>query len=161
VRAATEIVVPHPRLKKILLDRENFLACYASLRLAAATGVWHRTAANAQSPVPATKVPFEADRFHAFAGLHLMARAAIVEALRKSGQPFLEITYEETLTPRGMDRVWGFLGLPASADTGSYLKTNERPLLDHFDNPEAVIAAARDLGRLDWLEPEPAPATKA
>src|SRR5690606_25596962 len=43
VRAATQIVCPSARLSKIVLRRDNLLACYTSLRLAMETGVWQRS----------------------------------------------------------------------------------------------------------------------
>ncbi|HEY7609754.1 MAG TPA: hypothetical protein VIF14_11030 [Alphaproteobacteria bacterium] len=100
----------------------------------------------------APKIAFDWDRFYAFAGEQIMARAAAEDAMRRSHQLFLPLTYEETLTKRGMARVWDFLNLPAIDDKGTYRKTNTRPLLDCFADPELVIRAARSIGRADWLE---------
>ena len=43
LKAVTEVITPDPRLKKIVLYRENLLASYASDAMALATGLWHRT----------------------------------------------------------------------------------------------------------------------
>jgi hypothetical protein len=72
--------------------------------------------------------------------------------MRRSHQLFLPLQYEETLTERGMARVWDFLNLPPGRDEGIYRKTNTRPLLDCFSEPDIVIRAARSVGRPDWLE---------
>jgi hypothetical protein len=146
-----EVVCPDPRLAKILLYRENLLAGYASVALAMATGVWHRTRPESES-APGPKIEFDWDRFYSFAGEQIMARAAAEDAMRRSHQLFLPLTYEETLTKRGMSRVWDFLNLPAGDDEGNYRKTNTRRLLDCFSNPDVVVRAARSVRRPDWLD---------
>lgn len=145
------VVCPDPRLAKIMLYRENLLAGYASVELATATGIWHRSGAEGDG-TPAPKIAFDWDRFYSFAGEQIMARAAAEDAMRRSHQLFLPLQYEETLTERGMARVWDFLNLPPGRDEGIYRKTNTRPLLDCFSEPDIVIRAARSVGRPDWLE---------
>lgn len=152
LKAVTEVVTPDPRLKKIVLYRENLLASYASVAMALATGLWHRTNGADTGGEPARKIAFDWDRFFAFAGEQFLTRAAVEEALQRAHQPFLPIAYEETLTKRGMDRVWAFLNVPPIIDEGVYRRTYERRLLDHFDDPEKVTLAARALGRPEWLE---------
>lgn len=152
LKAVTEIVAPDPRLKKIVLYRDNLLACYASVELALGTGRWHRTEGSAAPAEPERKIAFDWDRFFAFAGEQMMTRAALEAAMRLGHQPFLPVSYEETLTRRGMERVWNFLEVPPIEEEGIYRRTYERPLDDLFVDPERVRVAVRALGRPEWLE---------
>lgn len=148
----TEIVAPDPRLRKIVLYRDNLLAVYASIEMAMATGLWHRTTGVEASKAPDQKIDFDWDRFFAIAGEQTLTRRAVEEAMHRSHQPFLPISYEETLTKRGMERVWNFLNVPPAEDEGIYQRTYERPLIELFRNPERVTVAVRALGRAEWLE---------
>lgn len=153
LKSLTEVIAVDPRLRKIVLYRDNLLASYASVEMALSTGFWHRTdGGTSTGPEPARKIAFDWDRFFAFAGEQMMTRAAVEEAMHRGHQPFLPIAYEETLTARGMERVWAFLNLPPIADEGVYRRTHARRLLDYFSNPEQVSLAARSLGRPEWLE---------
>lgn len=156
-RAATEIVGPDPRLSKIVLRRDNLLACYTSLRLAAESGMWQRVEGEAATNSEHMLV-FEVRRFQAFAGLQLMANAAVVAAMRRAGHRYLETEYTECLTPQGMRRIWAFLDVPSSGEQGAHRKVNTRPLLECYSNPDDVRGAMRDIGRPEWLAgDEPAP----
>lgn len=150
--AVTEIIAPDPRLRKIMLYRDNLLAGYASVELAMTSGVWHRTNDAAPPGEPARRIEFDWDRFFAYAGEQVLTRRAVEEAMHRSHQFFLPISYEETLTKRGMERVWDFLNLPPSAHEGIYLRTYERRVIDQFVNPERVALAVRALGRPEWLD---------
>lgn len=150
--AVTEIVAPDPRLKKIMLYRDNLLAGYASVEMAMATGLWHRTTGADAPKEPDRKIDFDWDRFFSFAGEQALTRQAVEEAMHRSHQPFLPLSYEETLTRRGMERVWNFLNVPPTDDEGVYKRTYERKLIDLFRNPERVAVAVRALGRPEWLE---------
>ena len=150
--AVSEVIVPDTRLRKIVLARDNLIACYVSVEIALVTGRWHRTEGGEARAEPERKIAFDWDRFFAFAGEQILARTAVEAAMHRSHQPYLPITYEETLTKRGMERVWNFLNLPPILDEGIYRRTYERRLLDYFSDPEAVIRVAKSLGRSDWLE---------
>lgn len=150
--AVTEIVAPDPRLRKIVLHRDNLLAVYASVEMAMSTGLWHRTAGVEAPKEPDRKIDFDWDRFFAIAGEQVLTRRAVEVAMHRSHQPFLPISYEETLTKRGMERVWSFLNVPPAEDEGIYQRTYERPLIELFRNPERATVAVRALGRPEWLE---------
>ncbi|MBL8661477.1 MAG: hypothetical protein JNM29_01570 [Candidatus Odyssella sp.] len=141
------------RLRKILLHRDNLLASYASDRLGIATGVWQRIAGKEGEPARHT-VEFEKEHFEAYCGRRLIRLAACERAMRESGQDFLRIEYAESLTAEGMRRVWRYLGVAETAETGVYRRNNRRPLLECFSNPDAAAEAAESLGRADWLQPE-------
>jgi hypothetical protein len=149
-RAATQVVGTDPRFNKIVLRRDNLLACYTSLRLAIETGVWQRVegeaAANREHMLLFEPIPFRA-----FAGRSLMARAAIMDTIRRGGQRYIELEYAETLTAEGLERAWGFFGVPAIAERGAIRKTNTRPLLECYCNPDAVRAEMEEIGRIEWL----------
>jgi hypothetical protein len=148
----TEVIAPDPRLMKIVLYRDNLLACYVSVALALATGRWHRTDGSDARAGPERKIDFDWGRFFAFAGEQALTRRAVEAAMQRSHQSYLPISYEETLTKRGMERVWNFLNVPPILDEGVYRRTYERRLLDYFSDPAAVTRVARALGRPDWLE---------
>jgi len=148
----TEVIAPDPRLMKIVLHRDNLLACYVSVELAMATGRWHRTDGAEARAEPERKIDFDWDRFFAFAGEQALTRMAVEAALQRGHQSYLPISYEETLTKRGMERVWNFLNLPPILDEGIYRRTYERKLLDFFSDPASVTRVARLLGRPDWVE---------
>ena len=150
--AVTEIIAPDPRLRKIMLYRDNLLAGYASVELAMASGLWHRTQGNDAPAEPPRKVAFDWDRFFSYAGEQELTRRAVEEAMHRSHQLFLPLSYEETLTQRGMERVWAYLNVPPLAADGIYQRTYERRLIDQFSNPEQVTLAVRALGRPEWLE---------
>ena len=152
LKTVMEVVAGDPRLKKIVLYRDNLLACYASVELALATGHWHSMEGTEAPREPARKIEFEWDRFFAFAGEQSLTRAALEAALRLGHQPFLPVAYEETLTKRGMERVWDFLDVPPIEEEGIYRRTYERPLIDLFSDPERARHAVRSIGRADWLE---------
>jgi LPS sulfotransferase NodH len=151
-KALVEIVGPDRRLKKIILNRNNVLACFASLRMAVATGEWQRTGTGGDAAARDQKIPFEREKFNAFVGEQTLMRAAVERAAQQSGRPLLSISYDETLTQAGLGRVWDFLELAPIADEGIFRKVRTRPLLDCFSNPDAVVEAARSVGRPDWLE---------
>ena len=153
LKAVVELICPDPRFKKIVLYRENLLACYLSVELALATGLWHRVdGADTTAAQEEHKIDFDWDGFFALAGEQLLTRAAVEQVMHQGHQRFLPIAYEETLTQRGMDRIWDFLDIPAIADEGIYRKSNARRLLDCFKDPKAVTLAAKSIGRPDWLE---------
>ena len=148
----TEVVAPDPRLRKIVLFRDNLLAVYASIEMALATGVWHRTAGADAPQEPERKIDFDWDRFFSIAGEQTLTRNAVEEAMHRSHQQFLPMAYEETLTKRGMERVWDFLNVPPVEIEGIYRRTYDRRLIDQFGNPERVAVAVRALGRPEWLD---------
>ena len=152
LKVVTEVVAPDPRLKKIVLYRDNVLAGYASVEMALATGLWHRTHGAEAPKEPERKIEFDWDRFFAFAGEQVLTRRAVEEAMHRSHQSYLPIAYEETLTKRGMERVWTFLNVPPIEDEGVYKRTYERRLIDQFSDPDRVTVAVRALGRSEWLE---------
>jgi len=154
--AATRIVCPSPRLGKIVLRRDNLLACYTSLRLAVETGVWQRTG-DTPPDTGGDRLVFERKRFLAFAGQQLTAHAAIMASLLRSGHRVLALEYRETLTPQGFDQIWRFLGVPPRVDEGSLLKVNARPPLECYGNPDEVRETMLNLGRADWLAGDDAP----
>ena len=80
-----------------------------------------------------------------------MARAAIMDTIRRGGQRYIELEYAETLTPAGLERAWAFFGVPAIAERGAIRKTNTRSLLDCYSNPDAVRAEMQEIGRIEWL----------
>ncbi len=156
VRAATQIVCPSARLSKIVLRRDNLLACYTSLRLAMETGVWQRSG----EALPANRehrLVFDRARFLAFTGLELAAHAAMLEGMRRNAQRFIELEYRETLASEGLDKIWRFLGVPPVDASGPLRKVNTRPLLECYADPNEARQAMYDLGRTDWLQGDEAP----
>lgn len=160
IRAATQIVAPHARLHKIVLRRDNLLACYTSLRLAIESGVWQRVEGEAAAN-RGHMLLFEPILFRAFAGRQLKARAAIMDIIRRGGQRYIELEYAETLTASGLERAWAFFGVPAIGERGAIRKTNTRPLLECYKNPEAVRAEMQEIGRIEWLAGDDATVTAA
>lgn len=150
--AVTELVAPDPRLRKIVLYRDNLLACHASVELAMASGLWHRTAGTAAPDAPERKIVFDWDRFFAYAGEQVLTRRAVEEAMHRSHHLFMPLSYEESLTKHGMERVWSFLNVPPIEIEGIYRRTYDRRLIDQFSNPEQVKLAVRAIGRPEWLE---------
>lgn len=133
-------------IRKIVLDRRNRLAAYASVWTAMNTGLWQ-----SQQPRPQAGRLLHFDEAHFTAYVEGADSAmARVSALLGEQDP-LVLDYTDVVGPCLDERVLTFLEVsPAQLET-SWVKTGPSCPLDAFDNPERVVAFVRASGRDEWL----------
>ena len=131
-----------PGLRVIELRREDRLAQFASLRVAAQTGIYHH------SPGDPVLTPDERPRFEVDPE-ELLAWAQERDALfaqrraQLGRRPFLVLTYEQLTQhwPHAMARVQHFLGVAAHALQPAKQKQETRPLAQVILNYEQARTA--------------------
>jgi LPS sulfotransferase NodH len=108
--AAFRLVLPEREIRKILLIRRNRLRTFVSERIAEHTGVWE---SYAFSEVSAVMAPVEVDvlqlREHIATNRSYYDR--IREALRSTGQEYLEVAYEDLAAHSSRQRLLTYLGV--------------------------------------------------
>lgn len=141
-------LIADPAYRKILLYRDNILACYSSERIAKATG---QGVAERDADVMTATIPFERKRFERY----MQRRNALYDETRRllgrCGSDVLEIEYRQAATGEGMKRVVGFIGaspeIPLEAGTK---KRNPSVIVDRFTEPVEVAAYLRKAGLEAW-----------
>lgn len=151
--------------KKILLNRDNVLAMFASFEVARTSNIWHVSSLREESvdgiqfmddvrPGQQTPIQFDSTAFDAFLAKVQKEYAAVRMEMRRSAQPYLEIRYEDLRRKDTLSRVAEFLKLPGELDpemTGLVKLGKKRPL-DNFANPDAVLKHMRRIGKSEWCE---------
>lgn len=153
INAGLEAVAGCRPLRKILLDRSNRLAAYASVWTAMATGVWQTT--SRQDP---SRGLLHFDHAHYRAYQERLDRDVALAERLIGPQPCLRLDYVDLLSRTHQARVLRYLDLPVEPMRADWVKTGTGSPLDVFDNPDEVIRAMTTLGRENWLTGEALPA---
>jgi LPS sulfotransferase NodH len=155
--AAVHALLHDPSVRKILLRRRNRVRTYVSEEIAKLTGVWETYDSPADPTLPAVHV--EADDLIRHSALNAAYYAMIEQALRASGQPWLDTHYEALGDPAEMAGILSFLGIaaqaPLSADSHKRGPADLDAVVENFDELAGALqgtALLDDLYRRDVPE---------
>lgn len=145
-------VLREPKIRKIILERENRLASYASLQKALHTGVWNVS----RQDSPGEEYAAETVRFHADEFVeHVKRQDEVFRYYRdQSRGQTLHISYAGLIAGSDHGRCVGFLDLRTSdrEPAGEYRRLNAPDILSRFaesDRP-TVVAVIAELGHPEW-----------
>ena len=154
---AVRALLHDPSVRKILLRRRNRVRTYVSEEIAKLTGVWETYDSPADPTLPAVHV--EADDLIRHSALNTAYYAMIEEALRASGQPWLDTHYEALGDSAEMAGILSFLGIaaqaPLSADSHKRAPVDLDAVVENFDELAGALqgtALLDDLYRGDMPE---------
>lgn len=141
-------------VKKIILERKNYLAQFSSLLISQASGMSHQRA-NAKKPRVQkldSPIRFNVEEFRTFA-----ERRAIIfqRYAQKSRGDVFALTYTQ-MNEAVFPRVFEFLGLPPMAVSSQFTKLNSGDILSRFhqDDRQKVQDCLADLGHPEWASEE-------
>ncbi len=141
------------QFRKILLYRENILACFSSECIAKVTG---QGVATRDVEVKAAKVAFDPKRFQRYWERRKRMYSDTRRLLQASGQDFYEIDYLTAATEVSMAGLVVFIGAdPTVACLPDTKKRNPCNILERFTDPDKVSAYLGSIGREDWAIEEP------
>ena len=143
------MVAKSPKIKKILLRRDNGLAAYSSNMIAHATQQWHvREGVETKQ----TRVVFDADSFDRYT-LHAAEHLdSLRRTMKATSQRWLELEYRDLLSADAHRSILEFLGADESIPLRSGMTRRSPPVLkDRFENWDDVVAHLTNIGREDWL----------
>jgi hypothetical protein len=142
------------QFRKILLYRENILACFSSECIAKVTG---QGVATGNVEVKTAKVAFDPKRFQRYRERRKRLYHDTRRLLQKSGQDFYEIDYLTAVTEVSMAGLVEFIGADSSvACLPDTKKRNPGNILERFTDPDEVSAYLESIGREGWAVEEPA-----
>lgn len=135
-------------ITKIVLQRENCLASFSSGQIARVSGKW-----GSKRPTDTERketVPFHSDQFDKY---RQRTEAYYHNILTTAQGPLIRITYRDNILNQNLAPVVGFLGLDNSIEmTSTKAKQLTHKITERFDEPDAVLAHLKKIGRLDWAE---------
>jgi len=135
-------------IRKIVLERSNHLAVYASRLLAEKTNIWNDTV-----PVPEPdKVAFSEPDFELFVADIADTFAMVRRVLDESDQRYLDLRYDARSMNEAGERTIEFLGVnPRKGHRPIALaKLYSNNLLDRFTNPQDVTLTLARRSQMDW-----------
>jgi len=133
--AVVQSLIEDAGVLKILLYRRNRLKTFISEQIARQTDRWEVYARD-ELATDAPKLHVDVEAFRAHCELNERYYHDIVDALRASGQPWIETAYEDILTEPEHARLLKFLGV-AATDTKlmqASIKQSDRDLRTHIEN---------------------------
>ncbi|MCF8069622.1 MAG: hypothetical protein K9L30_13645 [Desulfobacterales bacterium] len=145
-------LIQEPRIKKVLLFRENLLAMYASHQIAKATG---QGAVRVGGEVRQAKVAFNPKHFKRFLKNHTKRYKEAKKQLKKRpASEWIEVGYPEICKIEKIAGVMEFLGVDANIAPIiiSTVKRNSNNIVERFINPDAVIEHLKTIDRMAWAE---------
>lgn len=147
IATALDDVATCPDLVKIVVDRRNRLAAYASVWTAMKTGLWQTQTACA----PARHMlHFEQDHFLAYVEETDRTMARVDRLLE--GQRRLDLDYLDVIGTDIWPKLLAFLNVdPAPPLRSAWVKTGSECPLDAFDNPDDVQGCLARIGKEEWL----------
>lgn len=150
-KEACDAMLQDPSIFKIVLERTNILARYASANLAMQTGIWnrmHRPSENETRPNLGDKVEFKEDEFFKFVERHRETFAAY----RDAKGPTLYITYED-LVKKGPSSVLNLLEVDIVPLPVTKQKLYSRQILGRFEAPyrAKIKKALEQVGHPEWI----------
>lgn len=139
-------VVADAGVRKISVRRRNRLKTYLSMKVAEATQQWE--VYDAQSLLPRPKVRLDAEELEANVRANAAFYDDIIGAMRRSGQQWLEVTYDELLDHTTHQRLARFLGFSyPPVLVAASVKQNP---LDAHALLDDVAAASAALAHTPW-----------
>ena len=142
----------------ILLERDNKLAQYSSLKIARKTGKWHSKqklskAQEEENERKGKKVSFSMLEFLAFSIRSRFRFQGAINLLNKQHAPYLHVTYESMFNDNNWLKILGFLKIQSeTTKTSSNLeKQNSEPLLERFSNPKYTEFCCKLLNVIPWV----------
>lgn len=148
-----KVLIKDSSFKKVLLHRQNILACYSSELIAKVTG---QGKALHGMEIKEAKVDFDKDRFLNYWIKRKNLYQKTRESLHKAGQAFIDVEYTSLVNGCGISAVTSFLG--AKSDVEPEAKTKKRNpsnVLDRFNNPDDVVSFVAKNKRNYWLQDNP------
>lgn len=136
-----------PGVHKILIERENRLAAFSSVRLAFTTGTWNRWPGEGPGEAPPL-LPFDAAEFAEFCDRQDALFAGYRE---RAAGPVLEVRYTELPEP-GIARMQDFLGVSRRDLAPRRVKLHSDDILSRFEpaDHDAILAELVRRGRPEW-----------
>ncbi|NNU80043.1 hypothetical protein HMH01_06280 [Halovulum dunhuangense] len=148
---AAEWLIGAPGIARIVLERENRLAMYASLELARATGVYNLGPAARAARLDAVRqarIPFKAQAFRRYCE----TVDAIYDRYRQATGQVLHLTYAQVARGQ-VAPVFEFLGLAPVATPPAKVKLHGSDIAARFrdeDRPKLERVLER-MGRREWM----------
>jgi LPS sulfotransferase NodH len=149
---ACQHVLRDRRIHKIILERKNRLASYASLTKALSTGVWNVSRQDSPGAGYATEtVRFDADKFLE----HVKRQDEAFDYYREQSHgPTLDVSYTGLVAESDHRRCLDFLGLemPDRDHAEEYQRLNTPDILSRFAESDraAVVSVITELGHPEW-----------
>jgi hypothetical protein len=133
--AAYEAVLPDRSVRKIVLKRRNRVKAFVSLLVARQTGEWV-VYDDTGAPAPRPRVRVEPDALLENVALHDRYYGETEEALRRSGQDYAVLWYEDLFAPDALAGALDLLGVRGwpSLPGGQTWKLTPVALRDVIDN---------------------------
>ena len=139
--------------RKILLYRENILACFSSECIAKVTG---QGVATGRVEIKTAKVEFDPKRFQRYWDRRKQLYTETQSLLEESGQEFYNIDYLTAATEGSLKKLVEFIGADSSVPcVPETRKRNPANILERFNNPDLVAAYLESIDREDWAVEEP------
>jgi LPS sulfotransferase NodH len=136
----------------IILERDNILAHYSSMRIAHQTGQW--TLYNGQAAMAADKLEWDEAAFEAYRQEYTDDYTELHEHAAKYGAPILTLEYVDLFTRTTLSRIFNFLGVaddvPIKLDV--IRKQNTEQITQRYAQPERVESYLARIGKLAWVE---------
>ena len=137
----------------ILLERENVLAQYSSLKIAHQTGQW--TLTSDQKPAPVQPIPWDEADFETYRQQYQTTYQRLRERLAARSAPGLHVYYRHLFTSRQIQTIQTFLGvddaISASIDDSTTTRQqNTSQITERFAEPQAVREYLTRTGRTAW-----------
>lgn len=148
---ACRYVLEDESVRKIIVERSNRLAWFASNEKALATTIWNMPADKGlDQKYRDARPPFSAQRFADFAA---WADGIFQSYRRLSRGPVLECSYQDILDGLAYRKCTAFLDLEASVEEPQgYLKLNGSDIVARFaeSDRDAIVADLARIGRPEW-----------
>jgi LPS sulfotransferase NodH len=140
-------------MRLILLERENVLAQYSSLKIAHQTGQW--TLKPGQKAAAVQPVPWDEADFAAYCQQYQTAYQRLRERLAERSAPGLHIYYRDLFTAAQIQRVLAFLGIDAETsprvESGDMIQQqNTSHITERFTESQTVREYLTHSGRTGW-----------
>jgi len=142
-------VLEDSRTAKIVLRRNNPLRALVSERIAEITGRWEAYAGETDL-APHPRIHVERDELDRHVRQVDAFYGSLTDAMRRSGQHWLELRYESLFDAEEQQRLCAFLGLSPRALQARSVRQNPEPLECLLDNADALrrSLASTPLARL-------------
>lgn len=136
-------VLRDPGIAKIVLRRDNLLRALVSERIAEITDEWEAYDDDAPAQ-PRPRVRIERDELDRHVRQVETFYAGLTDALRDSGQAWLEVRYESLFDAEEQQRLCAFLGLSPQPLRARSIRQNPEPLERLLDNADALRRSLAD-----------------
>ncbi|MCA9915006.1 MAG: hypothetical protein KC496_16745 [Anaerolineae bacterium] len=147
-----EHVIQDNRFKVLLLERENILAQYSSLRIAHQTGQW--TLHIGDKPALPEKLAWDAADFEPYMAQYRRAYADLTQRLQASKGDWLHIEYCDLYQAETYRRIFAFLGVETaiSLQWNNIRKQNTSQIAQRFQQPYEVHDYLRRNDLISWAQ---------